>query len=52
LKMIDLHTKLLVVQPTKGCLQDVQVSVEFTYVWRDVKTIMNAMAFLANCWSS
>ncbi len=41
--------KLLVVQPTRGCLHDAQVFVELAYVLRDVEKVVNAMIVLASC---
>ncbi len=50
-KVIDLHTELLVVQPTEGCLQDAQVSVELMYVLRDVEKVVSVVTSLTSCWS-
>jgi len=44
--------ELLVVQPTRSCLQDAQVSIESMYVLRDVEKVVNVVTSLTSYWFS
>jgi hypothetical protein len=50
-EVIDLHMKVLVVQPIRGYLQDAQVSIESMYVLRDVEKVVSVVTSLTSCWS-